>query len=403
MAQMEGESFAGGQPPAAEDSLRRARAALDGDSALISFHVGSRASWMWAVDRDGIELYQLPPRDALKPVIAEAAAEIREGKGASGAGSRLYRMLFGSLSPRFQSKRRWLLALDDALFEVPFAALPITPGWQTEARALQNTGQNVQFLVERRTTEIIPSAAYWLDRGHAPELRPRGGFFLGIGDPIYNSADPRLSNLGLSKKSRSVSPLNLNAAQPVPLPRLPASAAELDACARAWNGGEVLLEGANATRRAIAEQFGRHPDVLHFATHFVPSAEAEPQGNIALSLDDSGVADVLRPAEVARWHTNAELVVLSGCHSAAGAVLPGTGLLGLNRAWLAAGARNVISSHWAVPDESGSLFAVLYRNLSGGGQSAPQALRAAQLEMLRAGGWRALPQYWGAYFAMGKE
>ena len=129
----------------------------------------------------------------------------------------------------------------------------------------------------------------------------------------------------------------------------------------------------------------------------------KPQGLIALSLTDGGAANLLQPAEIARWHTAAQLVVLSGCHSAAGAVLPGTGLLGLNRAWLAAGAQNVISSHWAVPDESGSLFAVLYRNLSAHGLSAAQALRTAQLEMLRTTGWRARPQYWGAYFAMGKE
>ena len=32
------------------------------------------------------------------------------------------------------------------------------------------------------------------------------------------------------------------------------------------------------------------------------------------------------------------LVVLSGCHSDAGRVLPGAGLLGLTRAWLTAGA-----------------------------------------------------------------
>jgi CHAT domain-containing protein len=182
-----------------------------------------------------------------------------------------------------------------------------------------------------------------------------------------------------------------------------ASAAELDACVRAWKGNRILLEGASASRSEIAAQLDRHPDVLHFATHFVPSADREPQGMIALSLTGRGVAETLQPAEIALWRTGAQLVVLSGCNSAEGAVLPGTGLLGLNRAWLAAGARNVISSRWAVPDDSGALFAALYRNLGPGGLPPAEALRAAQLEMLHSGGWRARPQYWGAYFAMGKE
>jgi CHAT domain-containing protein len=79
-------------------------------------------------------------------------------------------------------------------------------------------------------------------------------------------------------------------------------------------------------------------------------------------------------------------------------------LLGLTRAWLMAGAHSVISSNWATPDESGALFGALYRNLSEGrGGSPATALRAAQLEMIRSGGWRAKPSYWGAYFVIGSQ
>jgi CHAT domain-containing protein len=113
---------------------------------------------------------------------------------------------------------------------------------------------------------------------------------------------------------------------------------------------------------------------------------------------------LLPPYEIAGWRTNAGLVVLSGCHSAAGAQLPGTGLLGLTRAWLMAGAHSVIGSNWATPDESGALFGALYRNLSGERRGSPAtALRAAQLEMIRSGGWRAKPSYWGAYFVVGSQ
>jgi CHAT domain-containing protein len=108
--------------------------------------------------------------------------------------------------------------------------------------------------------------------------------------------------------------------------------------------------------------------------------------------------------EVARWKVQSGLVVLSGCHSAAGAALPGTGLLGLTRAWLIAGAKSVLASHWATLDEEGDLFHAFYGTLSRQGHlDAPQALRAAQLEMLRSGGWRAQPRYWGAYFVVGNQ
>ncbi len=388
-----GAGSAGGTLPLSEDLLRRARGALDRDSAIIGFHLGDQSSWMWAMDADGIALYRLAAGDALQPLIENASRAIRQDDdNAVSAGAALYQALFGSLAPRFLGKSRWLLALDGQLFDVPFAALPVPS---------EDGSPRQRFMIERRVVQVIPSVAYWLARGNPPARR-EAALFLGVGDPIYNSADPRLPRKAGDAR-RQPSPLDVSAALAPPLPRLVASAAELKACARAWQGDRVLLEGAAASPNAIEDQFGRHPDVLHFATHFVSSADPDAQAGIALSLTPTGAAGVLEPSEIARWHIDAQLVVLSGCHSAAGAVLPGTGLLGLNRAWLAAGARNVIGSHWAVPDENGSLFAALYRNLSARGLSATGALRAAQLEMLHSGGWRAHPQYWGAYFAMGKD
>jgi len=416
-AQFEAPS-AGSPVPAMEDLLGGARAKLNGDTALLGFHIDRAASWMWAVDRDGIALHRLPPLDTLNPLIQAASQGIRGEAGGAAAGAALYQALFGPLAQRFRDKSRWLLALDGPLFDVPFAALPVPHGTASvsesddaysrrqsplaDARgSVRRGGSNSEFMVERRTVEVIPGVAYWLAGGGSPAPRPDSPLFLGIGDPIYNSADPRLPKA--LRAARAASPLDLLAAAPTPLPRLVASAAELAACVRSWNGNRILLEGASASRSQIAAQLNRRPDVLHFATHFVPSMEMQPQGLIALSLTSAGAAEILQPAEIAQWRTSARLVTLSGCNSAAGGVLPGTGLLGLNRAWLAAGARNVIGSHWAVPDESGPLFAALYRNLSAGGLAPADALRAAQLEMAHSGGWRAEPQYWGAYFVMGKE
>ena len=105
---------------------------------------------------------------------------------------------------------------------------------------------------------------------------------------------------------------------------------------------------------------------------------------------------------ISRTRLGAGLVVLSGCHSGEGEALPGTGLVGLTRAWLTAGARAVIASNWSTPDASGALFGALYRHLRAHPDVAPStALRAAQLEMMRSGGWQSNPRYWGAYFAVG--
>jgi CHAT domain-containing protein len=136
----------------------------------------------------------------------------------------------------------------------------------------------------------------------------------------------------------------------------------------------------------------------------IGSTAGTATGLIALSLNPAGETELLAPQEIARWKIRPALVVLSGCRSAQGAVLPGTGMLGLTRAWLAAGARNVIGSRWTTPDESGALFTALYGRLRAQARPDPaEALRQAQVEMIRAGGWRARPRYWAAYVAVGRQ
>jgi CHAT domain-containing protein len=61
-------------------------------------------------------------------------------------------------------------------------------------------------------------------------------------------------------------------------------------------------------------------------------------------------------------------------------------MLGLTRAWILAGARGVIGSHWATPDGNGALFSVFYRALRDQGRLDPaEAFRSAQLQMIRTG------------------
>jgi CHAT domain-containing protein len=377
--------------------LERTRAALDSHTALLSFHLGDSVSWMWALDRDGLALHVLPPRQRIESQIQAATRAIREDSTESGpAGANLYRTLFGPLDARFRRRTRWLLALDEGLFDVPVAAL------------LESTRPRPVYVAERRATVVIPGAGYWLETATRPTAGQPSPVFLGVGDPIYNGADPRLPHRRENAATGWLSPLRLFTASPpraaagLVLPRLVASGEELEDCARAWDGETILLRGAGATRRNLAEQMRRHPAVVHFATHVLESAERPACGLIALSLTDRQEAELLTPFEIAHWRTGAGLIVLSGCYSAQGAALPGTGLRGLTRAWLTAGARAVVSSRWPTPDEDGPLFQALYRNLRTGRPADPgQALRTAQLEMIRSGGGHARPRYWGAFFVIG--
>jgi CHAT domain-containing protein len=87
-------------------------------------------------------------------------------------------------------------------------------------------------------------------------------------------------------------------------------------------------------------------------------------------------------------------------------VLPGAGLMGMTRAWLAAGTRAVVATRWPAPDrEAGAIFESLYRlyferRRSGAFVSFGELLREAQLAELRVGGRRAEPSRWASYFSV---
>jgi len=128
----------------------------------------------------------------------------------------------------------------------------------------------------------------------------------------------------------------------------------------------------------------RNPAVVHFATHVLESSECPAYGMIALSLTEGKEAELLTPFEIRPLENR------RGPHCAERVLLrPGCGAAwnradGLTRAWLAAGARAVVSSRWPTPDEDGPLFQALYRNLRTGRRADPgEALRTAQLEMIR--------------------
>jgi CHAT domain-containing protein len=95
---------------------------------------------------------------------------------------------------------------------------------------------------------------------------------------------------------------------------------------------------------------------------------------------------------------SADLVVLSACETQLGARSRGDDVVGLNRAFLYAGAPSVIASLWSVNDQATAvLMAAFYRELRAGASKAV-ALQRAQAET------RALyphPYYWAAFVLTG--
>lgn len=383
------------------DLLRTTQQALDDNTAFLSFHLDKSASCLWALTNKHFELYPVAPQAELSEAVHQFVDDVRSGSTqAAVSGAKLFQLLFGGLQSEVLSKPRWVLSLDEQLFQVPFSAL-----------VMNREGERTKYLAAGHSLQITSGASLWSSRGSGASELASAGAFLGIGDAIYNTADSRWPRPTLHLAATGLPVSDPEGAwkangmwQNLYLARLAGSGREIELCARTWTAGSgkpILLKGADASKANILTALGMGPAVVHFATHLVQAEQAPRHALIALSLSPKGEPEFLSPLEIATWSVKAQLVVLSGCSSGVGEALPGTGLMGMTRAWIAAGARSVITSRWPTPDDSGALFAQFYQHFREQPQAgAAAAFQNAQLDMLRTGDWRSNPLYWAAFFVL---
>lgn len=378
-----------------ENSLVRYKELLSEKELYLSFHVGEKESYLWLLTAKGLELQQLPGRTVLEAKIAAFRAALGgEDDQINQRSEELYEALFGRMRSELATRPDWVLSLDGPLFDVPFAALRYR---------LPQGGS--KFLIERNSLRVVPGISI-LD----PKRRKPGkGPFVGIGDPIYNTADnrwPAKPDAGVTNWFR----LNARKKSEPQFARLPGSRREIEKSGQAWMGGvpPVLLSGRDINRARVEQILSSSPAVIHFATHVLQPMAQRELAMIAIGLDARGQPDFLTPNEIAAHLYQPGLVVLTGCSSGQGRALPGVGLFGLTRAWLLSGAQSVVASHWPTPDESGDLFQKFYQAYPNHSQeissaSVAGALRSAQVAMLHSGTWQARPSFWAGFYVMGKD
>jgi CHAT domain-containing protein len=213
--------------------------------------------------------------------------------------------------------------------------------------------------------------------------------------------------------------------------------AEGEAVARLWGsaptaGAVRLLTGADATE----EGFRRHAPgrrAVHVAAHafyretelpdetwapwaeglrLPPEAAVDPLLRSGLVLagaagrapDDVGEDGLLTSAEIAATDLDGvELVVLAGCHTAAGRIERTEGVVGLQRAFRSAGAGTIVTSLWELDDVSAAFFtSAFHRSLLRDPDPATAVRSAARrlLEAGRQGRGTSHPRHWGAFVAI---
>ena len=368
-------------------SLEQVRGELDEETLLLKYHVTGERALLWAVGAEGAVLFDLGAgRDVRESArrAYEALAESHrstETPRARLAAADLSRRALAPAAPLL-GRRRLLIVATDALQYVPFAALP-KPGSAGEVDA------GASPLVVDHEIVHLPSASFL---GVERASRSPPGRLAVLADPVVAPGDERLRGLADGATDRG-------------LPRLRFSRQEADAILELAGGdGTLAAIGFAADRELVLS--GRLDDfrILHFATHGIVDAEHPELSALVTSRyrsDGKEVDGYLRAFEIFNLDLAADLVVLSACRTALGKEVRGEGLVGLTRAFMDAGAAQVVVSLWSVNDRAtAQLMADFYRGLLAERLPPGRALQAAQASMWRDARWRA-PYYWAGFVLTG--
>lgn len=189
------------------------------------------------------------------------------------------------------------------------------------------------------------------------------------------------------------------------LPELPGTEAEVNEIARLFKSKSLVNKlycNTDASEKAFKSIDLMQYTFLHFATHGVVDEEHPELSRIFLRSDTQAEDGNLFTGEIYNLQLDAQLVTLSACQTGLGKISKGEGVIGLSRALVYAGARNIVVSFWSVADESTSeLMQEFYKRLLDKPSDAyAKSLRHAKLQLIGSDN-HSSPYYWAPFILIG--
>ncbi len=368
--------------------------AIDYESAAIPARMPDREIGIraWVVSPDGRVNMRQRALDGLFPdgtlSLSAAALRLRESMGVPGRGTvraaaaavrpappgsgtdlkRFYQLLIEPIHDLLptQEGARLIIVPERALFMVPYAALENASG---------------EPLIARHALSVVPSLQTLALAAMRKQPAGDAASSVVVGNPLMPAYTPRPGG------------------RPMDIPPLPGAEEEAKAIAAILKTN--ALTGAAATKSAVMSQIAG-ARYVHLATHgFLDRLTDQAQSGVNPHVRDIALFDqaadggaitpgllalapsgsdggMLSANEIAQSTTKAELVVMSACDSGRGAIND-DGVIGLSRAWMAAGVPSVMVTLWTIPDDATKdLMVSFYQQLAAGTRKA-EALRLAMI------------------------
>ncbi len=319
------------------------------ETTLLSYYVAASKTIIFVVTRDSLKVVEVPVGEKeLRKSIDwfRSFASLRSPESASL--QQLYGWLIAPVRQYIKTPMVCVIP-HGILHQLPFAAL--------------NDGKG--YFGEQHTIYYLPAASL------LPSIERRSG-----------RACKRLLALAEAKATG--------------LPSLRYVNQEAEAMARLYQG-KALTSGQASKAEFL--RLAADYDILHIASHAELNTRSPLFSRILLTPDQDGNQG-LEVREIYDLNlSRTSLVMLSACETHLGAQSRGDEIVGLNRAFIYAGASTVIASLWRVNDQATNrLMRSFYIHLKRGRGKA-EALRMAQSEMRKQ---YANPYYWAAFVLTGE-
>ena len=149
--------------------------------------------------------------------------------------------------------------------------------------------------------------------------------------------------------------------------------------------------------------------IIHFATHGEVSGALSGVNEPFLVLSPPGESSdqdgLLKMSEIMSLDTNANLVVLSACNTAAGDEIGSEGFSGLAKSFFMSGSKSVLVSNWYVETYSAKDLVInLFKNLKDNPNSSiSNNLNMTMLNMLENDKDRSHPMFWAPFVLVGQN
>ena len=330
------------------------------------------------------------------------------------ASHRLFTTLFGPVADRIPAIRHLIFEPDGPLLKLPANVL-VTDRASIDAYEARQAADNpdefdftgVKWLGRERMVSTAVSARSFVDVRRLPPSRAKR-LYLGLGE---NTPPAQLDYAPQSDEVRDPCDWALSTWNK------PISSAELHLAASILGDAdsEVVI-GAGYSDTALRErQDLSNFRVVQFATHGLvtpprPGCPARPALVTSFGRDASD--GLLSFKEIFDLRLDADTIILSACDTAGAATAAATreagistggnfALDGLVRAFVGAGARTVVASHWPVPDDYDATRRLMTVMFQGGTKEAlGEAMRQSQSDLMD-DPLTSHPYYWAAFAIVG--